>query len=146
MDIHIKMSDFMDEELQRIREMKMKEMIKNLRRDRMETVIEVNDESFQEKVIEQSKGVPVVVDFWAQWCMPCMMLGPTLDKLAKDYNEKFVLAKVNMESSRGLAQRYGIMSIPAVKMFKNGKVVDEFVGALPEPQIKDWIDRNLGDS
>ncbi len=107
------------------------------------TEIEVNDENFQEKVIEQSKKVPVVVDFWASWCSPCLMLGPILEKVAKDYEGKFVLAKVNVSESQMMAGKYEVRSIPNVKLFKNGEAVDEFVGALPEEAVKEWLDKNL---
>ena len=109
----------------------------------METKIEVNDNDFNEKVIEQSKKIPVVVDFWATWCMPCVMLGPILEKLAKEYEGKFVLAKLNIDEARQTGQKYGIMSIPCVKMFRDGKIVDEFVGALPEQSVKAWLDKIL---
>ena len=105
--------------------------------------LEVKDANFEKEVIERSKDVPVVADFWATWCMPCNMLSPTLEKLAKEYGGKFVLAKINVDEARTAAQNYSIMSIPAVKMFKEGKVVDEFVGALPEPEVKSWLDKNL---
>lgn len=130
------------DEIEKIREKKKKELIEKLRGDKME--IEVNDSNFNELVIEQSKKVPVVVDFWATWCMPCLMLSPALEKLAKEYNGKFILAKMNVDENRETSQKYGIMSIPSVKMFKDGKVADEFVGALPEPHVKIWIDKNLG--
>ncbi len=132
------------DELERIREEKMKKLMEKMRSDKMEIEIEVNDGNFQEKVIEQSAKIPVVVDFWAQWCMPCLMLSPVLEKLAKEYNGKFILAKSNVDETRNVAVQYGIMSIPAVKMFKNGRVVDEFVGALGEPAVKEWLDKNLG--
>ena len=110
----------------------------------MKTKIEVNDSNFEKDVIEQSNDVPVVVDFWATWCMPCLMLGPTLEKLAEENNGRFVLAKLNVDSSPSVSQKYRIMSIPAVKMFKNGEVSDEFIGALPEPQVRNWIETNVG--
>jgi len=106
-------------------------------------MIEVNDEDFQEKILEQSKKIPVVVDFWADWCMPCRMLGPILEKLEKDYKEKFVLAKLNVDKNPVTSESYKIMNIPIVKMFKNGKVVDEFMGALPESLVRKWLDKNL---
>ena len=134
----------MDEELSRIREEKMKKMLEKGGVSGMETEIETDDSSFQKKVIEQSKKVPVVVDFWAVWCAPCLMLSPTLEKFAREYGGKFVLAKANVDENREKAQKYGIMSIPAVKMFKDGHVVDEFVGAIAEPFVKGWLDRNLG--
>ena len=109
----------------------------------MEVEIAINDGNFQEGVMQQSEKVPVVVDFWSQWCMPCLALGPILEKLVKEYNGKFILAKVNVNEARATSQAYGIMSIPAVKMFRKGKVVDEFVGVLPEPAVREWLDKNL---
>jgi intein/homing endonuclease len=76
-------------------------------------------------------------------CMPCLVLSPTLEKLVKEYDGKFVLAKVNVDKNPAVSKKYGIMSIPAVKMFKNGELVDEFVGALPEPVIRQWLEKNL---
>jgi len=105
--------------------------------------IDVTDESFDENVIEQSNKVPVVVDFWASWCGPCMMLKPVLEKIAEEYHGKFVLAKLNVEENQEKAGEYGVMSIPSIKMFKNGEIVDEFVGAMPESAIKEWLNNNL---
>ena len=119
----------------------MKKPMKNMQD--IKTEINVNGSDFGEKVIEQSKKVPVVVDFWAQWCMPCLILSPTLEKLAKEHDGRFVLAKLNVDGNQEIAQRYGIMSIPAVKMFRDGKIVDEFVGALGEDAVRQWLDNNL---
>jgi putative thioredoxin len=109
----------------------------------METEIEVNDGNFEKEVIEKSKSVPVVVDFWAEWCMPCRMLGPILEKLAKTHNWKFILANANIEDAGAKANEFAVSSIPNVKLFKGGKVVDEFVGALSEEQVKEWLDKSL---
>ncbi len=108
-----------------------------------ETVIDVNESDFQEKVIEKSRETPVVIDFWAPWCQPCLFLSPTLEKLAKEYEGRFILAKINTDQNRGIAQSYGIMSIPSVKMFKEGRVVGEFLGAIPESQVRAWLNKNL---
>lgn len=126
-------------EIEKIKKEKIKEIIEK----KMQTEIEINDNNFQEKVIEQSKKIPVVVDFWANWCTPCLMLSPILEKLAKEYNGKFILAKANVDEARQAAQQYNVMSIPAVKLFKNGEAVDEFVGAMPEPMVKEWLDKNI---
>ena len=109
----------------------------------MEQIINVTDRDFEKKVIEKSKEIPIVVDFWATWCMPCLILSPILEKLTEEYNGKFVLVKVNVDNAKVKAQEYKIMSIPGVKMFKNGKVADEFIGAIPEPNVKEWLNKNL---
>lgn len=131
------------DELEKIKNEKMEKLMERVRSNKMEAEIAVNDKNFQEKVIQQSGKVPVVVDFWSQWCMPCLVLGPVLEGLAKKGKGKFVLAKLNVDESPMMSQRYGIMSIPSVKLFKNGKVIDEFVGALPEPAVREWLDKNL---
>jgi len=127
-------------ELEEIRKSKLKRLME---KGKTLIKIEINDKNFQEKVIEQSKKIPVVVDFWSNWCMPCLMLGPILEKFAKEYNGKFVLAKANIDETGTIAQNYGVMSIPAVKMFKYSKVVDEFIGALAEPLVREWLNKNI---
>ncbi len=105
--------------------------------------IDVTDANFESEVIEKSKTTPVLVDFWASWCGPCMMLKPTLEKIAKEYEGKVILAKAATDNNQSAASKFGVMSIPAVKLFKDGKVVDEFVGAQPEATIKQWLDQKL---
>ncbi len=105
--------------------------------------IDVDDKNFEEEVIKKSEDKPVVVDFWASWCMPCNMLGPVLENLTEKNQEKFILAKVNVDNAPKVSAQYSIRSIPAVKLFKGGKVIDEFVGALPEPAVSEWLNKNL---
>jgi putative thioredoxin len=100
---------------------------------------------FQRQVLDRSRDVPVLVDFWAAWCGPCRMLGPTLEDMAREAGGRWELVKVDTEAQPELATRYGIMSIPAVKLFRDGAVVDEFVGALPRAQIEIWLERHLPD-
>jgi len=104
--------------------------------------IDVNDTNFEQEVIEKSKQMPVVVDFWADWCAPCRMLIPILQKIANDYGDAFLLAKANIDNAETSAGKYAVMSIPTIKLFKNGEVVDEFNGARPEPFIKKWLEHN----
>jgi putative thioredoxin len=96
---------------------------------------------FQEKVLDASHRAPVLVDFWAEWCQPCRILKPVLEKLAAEYGGRFLLAKVDSDHNQELAQRYGVRGIPAVKAFVNGELVDEFTGAQPEGQVREFIDR-----
>lgn len=102
---------------------------------------DVSVADFQEKVLDASRQVPVVVDFWADWCQPCRILKPILEKLAAEYGGRFILAKVNSDQNQEIAQHYGVRGIPAVKAFLNGEMIDEFTGALPEGQVREFIDR-----
>jgi putative thioredoxin len=96
---------------------------------------------FDQHVLEESKQRPVVVDFWAPWCGPCKSLKPILEKLAAEYGGKFLLAKINSDDNQALAARYGVRGIPSVKAFIDGEPVDEFSGALPEGEVRAFLDR-----
>ncbi|HKI97815.1 MAG TPA: tetratricopeptide repeat protein [bacterium] len=106
-------------------------------------VIEAGDQDFEAKVLERSNQVPVLVDFWAPWCGPCKVIGPVLEKVAKQWGGRFELVKVNVDESPMLAQALRIQSIPAVKLFINGRIQDEFMGAYPEPEVVRFLEHNL---
>ena len=97
--------------------------------------------NFEIEVLQQSKTTPVVVDFWAEWCGPCKVIGPILEKYALNSEGRWILAKINTETYPEIAAQYNIRSIPNIKLFVDGKVVDEFMGALPEPQIAEWLNK-----
>src|SRR5512133_847446 len=102
--------------------------------------IDVTEASFESDVIEASARQPVVVDFWAEWCGPCRTLGPVLEKAADARQGKVVLAKVDTDRNPGLAMRFQTASIPAVKAFRDGEVVDEFIGAQPPAMVERFFD------
>lgn len=104
------------------------------------TVLDVTEARFEREVIEASRTHPVVVDFWASWCAPCRALGPVLEAAAEQRDGKVVLAKVDTDANPALAQRYGIQGIPAVKAFRGGEVVAEFVGVQGKPEVERFFD------
>ncbi len=106
-------------------------------------ILEADEKTFQQDVVERSRDVLMLIDFWAPWCQPCQLLGPILEKLARDYDGKFLLVKANTEQMPNIAAAFGVESIPAVFALGEGKLVDFFVGLKPEGQLRAWIDRLL---
>ena len=103
--------------------------------------LKVTDEKFEEQVLKNEK--PVLVDFWAEWCGPCKMIGPVVEELAGDYEGKAVIGKVDVDSNPGVAQAFGIRSIPTLLFFKDGQIVDKQVGAVPKAVLAQKLDAQL---
>ena len=105
--------------------------------------MEVSDESFDKEVVEKSKKTPVLVDFWAPWCPPCLMLTPVIEEAAASFKGSLTLVKANTNDCRKKAEDYSIRAIPNVKLFKDGKVIAEFVGFKPKEEIIEWLKKKL---
>jgi thioredoxin 1 len=105
------------------------------------SVQQVTDANFEQSVL--NSGKPALVDFWAPWCGPCRIIGPIVEELAPSYQGRAVIAKMNVDDNPQVAQRYGITSIPTLMIFKDGKLVDRAVGAMPKSELQKFIDRNL---
>ena len=103
--------------------------------------VQVNDSNFKQEVIDSN--LPVLVDFWAAWCGPCKMVAPVVEEIAKQYQGKLKVCKVNVDEASQAAANYGIMSIPTLSIFKNGQVVEQIVGAVPKSEVEKKINPYL---
>lgn len=104
--------------------------------------LEITDSNFEEVVLKSDK--PVVVDFWAEWCGPCRMVGPLVDQLGEEYKEQAVVGKVNVDHNPEVSLKYGIRNIPAILFFKDGQVVDKQIGAVPKSVLSDKLVKQIG--
>jgi thioredoxin 1 len=131
------------DELEKIRQKKLKELMLKMSGETQKVVsspVKVDASNFDRVLAENTN---VVVDFWAEWCMPCRMVAPIIDELAREYAGKVVFAKLNTDENPSIAARYSISAIPTLIFFKNGKPVDQVVGALPKGELKRWVEKNL---
>lgn len=103
--------------------------------------LEITDAIFEEQVLKSDK--PVLVDFWAPWCGPCVTIGPIIDQISEDYKEKAVVGKVNVDNEQKFAAKYGVRSIPTILLFQNGEIIDRFVGVSPKEKLSSAIDSAL---
>jgi len=130
------------DELEKIRRKMLQKLIEGeeVKGEMPDRPIEVNESNFDEVI---SKYDTVVVDFWAPWCGPCRLLAPVIEQLAKEMKGKVVFAKLNTDENPKIAMRYRVMGIPTLILFKNGKIVDRNVGAMPADMLRDWIRRYI---
>jgi thioredoxin 1 len=103
--------------------------------------VTLNEANFKQEVLES--GIPVLVDFWADWCMPCRMIAPVVEELAKEYDGKFKICKLNVDDAQTIAANYEVMSIPTIIIFKNGEVVDKITGAVPKADLISRMEKHM---
>lgn len=138
-----------DAEIEDIIERRVREMMHILSNreysgsGKVRLIYEASDSDFDKSVIKRSWEVPIIVDFWAPWCGPCYILSPVIESIVKSLRGKILLAKLNIDENPYTASKYGIMNIPTVVLLKDGKVIDYFVGALPEEMVMEWLRKNM---
>lgn len=129
------------DELEEIRKKKLMELMKMAdKKENLSEPVKLDSKNFDEIT---KKNENVVVDFWAEWCMPCRYIAPIIDELAKEYAGKVVFGKLNVDENQNIAVRFGISAIPTLIFFKNGRAIDQIVGAMPKKEIKRWIETNI---
>lgn len=128
------------DELEEIRKKKLRELMR-MAGAKDSKPVKLDQQNF-ESFLRQNENA--VVDFWAEWCMPCRYVSPILDELSKEFAGRVAFGKVNVDENQSIAARYGISAIPTLVFFKKGKPVDQIVGAMPKKEIKSWIERNVG--
>ena len=106
-----------------------------------DNIIETSDENFQNDVLDSE--IPVLLDFWAEWCGPCKMIGPALEEISNEMEGDVRITKLNIDENPSTPQKYGVRGIPTLLLFRNGEVVAEKVGALPKNQLSEWISQNI---
>ena len=130
-----------DEELERMKTKKLKELLRKSQKQKTEVVTTLTSSSF-DKFLENT-DLPVLVDFWADWCMPCRIMAPVMEELARDYAGKAMFARVNVDENQEVASRYSIMSIPHFIIFKNSRPAERIVGAVGRGPLEDALKKNL---
>ncbi|MDH5449197.1 MAG: thioredoxin [Candidatus Bathyarchaeota archaeon] len=130
-----------DEEIERIKAKKLEELLKKSQKQKTEGVVTLTSSSFDNFL--QNTNLPVLVDFWAGWCMPCTVMAPVIEELARDYAEKAAFAKVNVDENPDISQRYNVMGIPHFLIFKDGKPVERIVGAVGRGPLEAALKNHL---
>ena len=130
-----------DKELERIRSRKLKKLMEESKRTEIKGMITLESSSFDKSI--ENATMPVLVDFWAEWCMPCRVMAPVIEELARDYSGKAIFAKVNVDENPEVSQRYNIMSIPHFIIFKDAKPVERIVGAVGREPLEEALKKHL---
>ena len=132
-----------EEELEKIKKEKLRKLIEKMQRGerKMEEVKHITSQNFKEEVIESE--LPVIIDFWAEWCMPCKIVMPIFGELAKEYSGRMKFVKINVDESPDLASAFAVHSIPTFLIFYKGKVIDKLTGAMPKEYLKNFIEKAL---